>query len=102
VLLEIVFMLLLAPVIAVALTIFMVGLLFGRSVRWNGQARDAYRLTWLTGIRGMWPQTAFGIALLYVFAIFLPGVLPWVSPMIAGLLLAVPLAVLSSSPDLGA
>ena len=102
VLLEIMFMLLLAPVIAVALTIFMVGLLFGRSVRWNGQARDAYRLTWLSGIRGMWPQTAYGIALLYVFAIFLPGVLPWVSPMIAGLLLAVPLAVLSSSPDLGA
>jgi len=100
--LELVFMLLLAPVIAVALTLFMVGLLFGRSVRWNGQARDAYRLTWRTGIRGLWPQMAFGTALVTIFGIFLPGVLPWISPMVTGLLLAIPLAVLSATPEIGA
>ncbi len=102
VLFEILFMLLLAPVIAAALTIFMVGLLFGRSVRWNGQERDAYRLTWRTAAARLWPQTLFGALLLGVFAVFLPGVLPWMSPMIAGLLLAIPLAVLSASPEVGA
>jgi len=99
---ELVFMLLLAPVIATALTIFMVGLLLGQSVRWSGQARDAYRLTWRTGLRGLWPQTLFGTVLVAVFAAFLPGVLPWISPMVTGLLLAVPMAVLSASPTLGA
>jgi len=100
--LELVFMLLLAPVIATALTIFMVGLLMGRSVRWSGQARDAYRLTWLTGLRGLWPQAAFGAGLIGIFGVFLPGVLPWISPMVAGLLLAIPLAVLSATPEVGA
>ena len=99
--LELVFMLLLAPAIATALVIFMAGLVFGRSVRWSGQARDAYQLTWRTGIRGLWPQLVFGAALVVVFAVFLPGVLPWISPMVAGLVLAIPLAVLSAAPELG-
>ncbi len=98
---EIIFMMLLAPVIALALTIFMSGLVFRRSVRWNGQARDAYRLTWLTGLRGLWPQTVFGAALSAVFLWFMPNILPWIAPMVAGLLLAVPLAVLSASPEIG-
>jgi membrane glycosyltransferase len=98
---ELIFMLLLAPAIATALTIFMVGLLFGRSERWNGQARDAYRLTWLTGLRGLWPQALFGAALVVVFGAFLPAALPWISPMVAGLLLAIPLAVLSAAPEIG-
>lgn len=99
---ETVFMMMLAPVIAFALTVFMIGLLFGRSVRWNGQARDAYRLTWQTAASGLWPQTLFGIALVSVFAAGLPGILPWVAPMVAGLVLAVPLAVLSAAPEVGA
>ncbi len=98
---EILFMMLLAPVIALALTIFMAGLLLRRSVRWNGQARDAYRLTWLTAARGLWPQTVFGAALIAVFAAFVPQILPWIAPMVVGLLLAVPLAVLSASPEVG-
>lgn len=101
-LIETVFMMLLAPVIAFALTIFMIGLVFRRSVKWNGQARDAYRLTWRTAIRGLWPQTVFGAALIAVFAIFMPTVLPWLTPMVAGLMLAIPLAVLSASPEVGA
>ncbi|RIA55023.1 glucans biosynthesis glucosyltransferase MdoH [Dichotomicrobium thermohalophilum] len=101
-LVEILFMMLLAPVIAFALTVFMAGLVFRRSVRWNGQARDAYRLTWRTAIKGLWPQTLFGAALIAVFAVFVPQILPWIAPMVVGLLLAVPLAVLSASPQLGA
>ncbi len=99
---EIVFMMLLAPVIALALTIFMAGLALRRSVRWNGQARDTYRLTWLTAVRGLWPQTVFGAALIGVFAVFVPAILPWIAPMVAGLVLAIPLAVLSASPNVGA
>jgi len=99
---ETLFMMLLAPVIAFALTVFMIGLLFGRSVRWNGQARDTYRLTWRTSAAGLWPQKLFGVGLVGIFALNMPGVLPWLAPMAAGLLLAVPLAALSASPELGA
>ncbi len=99
---ETVFMMLLAPVIAFALTVFMIGLLFGRSVKWNGQTRDAYRLTWRTTAIGLWPQTLYGFGLVSIFAVGMPGILPWVAPMVAGLILAVPLAVLSAAPEIGA
>ncbi|MFP3921523.1 MAG: glucans biosynthesis glucosyltransferase MdoH [Dichotomicrobium sp.] len=101
-LVETIFMMLLAPVIACTLTIFMVGLLFRRSVRWNGQARDAYRLTWRTAAAGLWPQMLFGAGLIAVFGYFMPGVLAWLAPVIAGLMLAVPVAVLSAAPGIGA
>ena len=32
----------------------------GKSVTWNGQARDAHALTWATAVAGLWPQTLFG------------------------------------------
>jgi len=98
---ETVFMMLLAPVIAFAVTVFMIGLLFGQSVKWNGQARDAYRLTWRTTANGLWPQTLYGVGLVGVFATNLPGILPWVAPMVGGLILAAPLAVLSAAPEIG-
>ena len=41
----------------------MIGLLFGRSVTWSGQARDAHALSWGDGAAGLWPQTLFGLVL---------------------------------------
>ena len=43
-------------------SIFMIGLLFGKSVVWGGQSRDAQRLSWADAARNLWPQTLFGIA----------------------------------------
>ncbi len=101
-LVEIVFMMLLAPVIAFRITTFMIGLVFGRCVQWSGQARDAYQLSWATALHGLWPQTLFGFILLGIFAVYAPGVLPWALPVLAGLILCIPLAVLSSSLAIGA
>lgn len=92
---------LLAPATALAETIFMAGLPFGRRVGWDGQARDGYRLAWRHALAGLWPQVAVGLALAGLFAALAPGVLPWAAPMLAGLVLAPAFAVVTASPALG-
>jgi membrane glycosyltransferase len=101
-LLEALFSILMAPVIAFRVTIFLIGLVFGRSVIWGGQNRDAYRLTWADAARGLWPQTLFGSILLVSIGL-IKGLdtLVWAGPMIAGLILAIPFAVLTAHPRFG-
>jgi membrane glycosyltransferase len=100
-LLETLFSFVLGPVAAVAHTIFIGGLLFGRQVRWSVQRRDGRTVRWMEAWRGLWPQTLFGLAAALVLLLFAPAVLPWAAPVLAGLLLAVGFARLTSSRALG-
>jgi membrane glycosyltransferase len=101
-LLEMIFSILMAPVVAFRVTLFLIGLVFGRSVIWSGQNRDAYRLSWADAARGLWPQTLFGIGLLVSIGL-VKGMdtVAWAGPMIAGLILAIPFAVLTALPRFG-
>jgi membrane glycosyltransferase len=98
---EIAFSIMLSPIAAVRLTIFMLSLPFGRSVIWSGQQRDVHRLSWITALKGMWPQTLFGLAICALLSWKAPGVLLWAAPLLSGLILAVPFAVLTASPLVG-
>jgi membrane glycosyltransferase len=99
---ETVFSILIAPIVAFRVTIFLIGLLFGRSMMWNGQNRDAYRLSWGDALRGLWPQTLFGLTLAGTIVVVVgPATLPWAGPMVAGLGLAIPFAVLTAHPAFG-
>jgi len=98
---ETVFSVLMSPAVAVHLTVFLIGLAFGRQVGWSGQIRDAYGLEWRTALRALWPQMVFGAAVLGVLAVFTPSAVVWVLPVVLGLLLAVPFAVVTASPALG-
>ncbi len=98
---EIVFSIMLSPIAAVRLSIFMLSLPFGRSVIWSGQQRDVHRLSWTTALKGMWPQTVFGLALYALLSWKAPGVLPWAAPLLSGLVLSAPFAVLTASPRCG-
>lgn len=98
---EFLFSLLMAPVVAFRISVFMIGLLFGARISWNGQNRDAYRLSWADAARANWPQTLFGAILSVVFAVYAPQALPWAAPVLCGLLLAVPFAVFTASPQFG-
>lgn len=101
-LVEIVFSMLMAPVVALRVTIFMIGLLFGRRVGWNGQNRDAYALGWAEAARGLWPQTLFGLTLGVGIVVLVGwGTLPWAAPMVLGMALSIPLAVGTASPAFG-
>ncbi|MHA1529531.1 MAG: glucans biosynthesis glucosyltransferase MdoH [Alphaproteobacteria bacterium] len=101
-LLEALFSILMAPVVAFRVTLFLIGLAFGRSVIWGGQNRDAYRLTWRDAARGLWPQSLFGLGLLVSIGLFKGlDTVAWAGPMIAGLMLAIPFAVLTAHPRFG-
>jgi membrane glycosyltransferase len=99
---EIVFSFLLGAVTTFRITIFMIGLLFGRSVVWNGQARDAHGITWTTAITGLWPSFVFGCLVCGALAWLSPTVLLWSLPLTSGYLVAFPFAVATASPSLGA
>ncbi len=100
-LIELVFSFLQGAVTTVRTTIFMIGLVFGKTVTWGGQARDTRRLRWSAAWRELWPQTVFGIVLCSALAFVDPVLLAWSLPLTAGYLLAVPLAVLTADPRVG-
>ncbi len=101
-LVELAFSLLLGAATTLRTTLFMIGLMFGRSVVWNGQARDAHALSYATAFAGLWPQTLFGAVLFIVTGLTAPALLIWSLPLTLGYIVATPFAVLTASPGLGA
>jgi membrane glycosyltransferase len=98
---ELVFSFLQGAVSTMRTTIFMLGLLAGRSVVWGGQARDARRLSWTEAARQLWPQTLFGSVVCGALLALAPRLLLFSLPLTAGYLLAIPFAVLTADPRLG-
>jgi membrane glycosyltransferase len=84
---------------AIAHTLFMAGLPFGRALVWGPQRRAAHRVGWGQALRRLWPQTLVGLAALLWLA-STAGTW-WLSPFFVGALIAVPLAVVTASPALG-
>jgi membrane glycosyltransferase len=100
-LIELVFSFLQGAISTVRTTVFMIGLAFGKSVTWGGQSRDARGISWLSAVQKFWPQTLFGIVVCGALLGISPTVLMWSLPLTIGYLLAVPFAVLTSSPAVG-
>lgn len=102
-LIEIVFAFLQGAVSTFRTTIFMVGLAFGTArIGWNGQDRDAHALSLATAFAGLWPHLLFGLYIFGTLAVLSPTVLIWSLPLTAGYLLAIPFAMLTAAPALGA
>lgn len=101
-LLEVLFSMLLAPILAIAHSLFMLGLLFGRALVWGPQRRAVHGVPLRTAIRRLWPQTIIGaLAFVWVAAFGAAGALLF-SPFYVGLVLAIPLAMFTAWPVLGA
>jgi membrane glycosyltransferase len=100
--LEIAFTVLLVPISFVASTGSLIGLLAGRPLAWNGQRRDGYHLSLPDAAATLWSSTLFGLALLSVLALTTPGAIVWFLPFLSGLLLAIPFALMTSSPSIAA
>ncbi|WP_162408944.1 glucans biosynthesis glucosyltransferase MdoH [Acuticoccus sediminis] len=92
---------LMAPAVAFAVAVFAFGLMFGKRVEWRAQARAVRQVTWREAWASFLPQTVFGIALLALFVVAAPNLIWFAAPVVAGLVLAVPFAVLTSDPGLG-
>jgi len=100
-LIEMPFSMLTAPIVALALTRFAVGLVFGKRIGWTAQQRSRDRLEWREGARVLWPQTVTGLTLGLWFAAVAPWALIFGAPVLLALGGAIPIAVLSARPDLG-
>ncbi len=98
---ELVFSFLQGAVSTIRTSIFMIGLLFGKSVVWGGQSRDAQRLTFAEVAQNLWPQTLFGVIVCGALIAVAPAVFWWSLPLTAGYLLAIPFAVVTAEPHLG-
>lgn len=96
---EILFSMLTAPIVALALTRFMVGLFFWRRIGWDAQQRDRERLEWHEAARVLWLQTLVGVALLSWLVLSAPWALAFGAPILLSFLFAIPIAVLSTLPS---
>ncbi|MBA4612581.1 glucans biosynthesis glucosyltransferase MdoH [Stappia taiwanensis] len=98
---EIVFSALLAPVMAIAVSLFIAGLPFGRAIGWGAQVRETKGLPLGLCASKLWPQTLFGVSGI-AFAAWLSPVLIWpLLPVVLGPALAVPLCMVLSRRDVG-
>ena len=99
---ETLFWMMIAPVCAVAVSLFLLSVAFGREVGWNGQQRDAAGLTFRDAAARLWPQTLLGIAGLGWLLVKSPGLFWALSlPVHIGLAASIPIAMLTAHPAFG-
>jgi len=99
---ETLFMMLLAPIIALTHTTFMIRLfVFRRGLSWNSQTRDTHAVPWRLAFAKFWPQTLAGCAVLGVVALKSPHDFGFALMGTSGLILAAPFAVATASPLIG-
>ncbi len=98
---EFLFSALLAPIVGVARVLFTAGLLFGRQQAWTSQVRANRRVSLAEAAHRLWPQTLLGASVAMLLMTTATGALVWTGPILAGLLLAIPFAAVTTSPTLG-
>jgi membrane glycosyltransferase len=99
IMIEIVFALLLDGVTGLSRTLALGAFLRGRAAAWPRQNRADRGVTWREAAARFWPHTLLGIALTLSFGTA-PLALLWAAPLIAGMVLAIPFAVVTAHPAL--
>lgn len=93
---------LLAPILMIHHSAFVLAALRGHSVRWNAQRRDGAGVAW----RAAWASHAahmnIGLGGALALALFAPSALWWALPVTAPLIASVPICVVMSSTRAGA
>jgi membrane glycosyltransferase len=95
------FFFLISPIMCVQQTIFLIGLLFGRNIGWSRQSRDSAGIPWSVAAARLWLPTLLGIAVTAIALWKSPGDIGLVLLVTAGLILSIPFAVLTASPEIG-
>ncbi len=98
---EVVFSLLLAPVMMLFHSTFVATILAGRSVGWASQPRDDRGIAWSEAMRRHTVHSLIGLAWGGVVFWYATDFLWWVAPIVLGMAVAVPLNVLSSRTGAG-
>ncbi|MGI9334185.1 MAG: glucans biosynthesis glucosyltransferase MdoH [Gammaproteobacteria bacterium] len=98
---EILLAAMLAPVMMLHHTSLVAAILTGRAVRWNAQPRDSRSLSFREALERHGTHVLVGVVLAGCVVMLSPKLIWWFSPVVFGLLLSVPLAMVSSRADLG-
>jgi membrane glycosyltransferase len=101
VLFESAFSVLTAPVLMLYQSKFVFAILLRRSVGWPPQNRGDHRLSLKEATLAHGGQTLIGLAAGWVSYTYVPDFFLWLIPVLAGLVLAVPVSILSSSTKVG-
>jgi membrane glycosyltransferase len=99
--LETMFSLLMTPITWLNHTIFMVNLALGRQGGWSAQARDDHTVNISSAIKQFWLHTALGIALTLTLYLSNQDATYFGLLFFGGLLVSIPLAVITSQSWLG-
>ncbi len=83
-------------------TMFLTGLLLGRTIGWPEQARDAHGLSLRETASAFWPHLAFGAAIFAFAGTVAPSLALWSTPLTLGFVVAIPFALATAAPALGA
>ncbi len=92
---------LLAPVTMLTQSLDVFAILSGRDSGWNAQRRGDGSIPLADVARLYAWHTAFGLGLAVASFLVSPYLLAWMSPVVLGQALAIPLAMLTSSPAIG-
>ena len=100
-LMETLFSALLAPVMMLMHTWFVLSILFGAAIEWTAQKREAARTALGEALRRFGWISLLGVVATIAAAVATPILLLWLLPVVAGWCLAVPLVLLGTRADLG-
>jgi membrane glycosyltransferase len=92
---------LIAPITMLVQSAAVISILLGRDSGWRPQRRGDGHIPLCDTARRYAGHTVFGLALGLASYLVAPSLLLWMSPVVLGLSLAVPLAVLTADPRLG-
>ena len=99
---ETVHSMLLAPILMLFYTRFVLASLCGFKVGWGPQARsDDHGPGWRTWVAVHGGNTIFALAVIALLAWRMPSLLAWMAPVLAGLVLAIPLSNFTASRRFG-
>jgi membrane glycosyltransferase len=99
---EFIFAVLLAPLMMLFHSYFVVNVLAGKSVSWEAQAREGRMIPWRQAIRFSLIPTFVGVLWASVTAIYTLTLFYWLLPVLLGLIFSAPIIRLSSSNGIGA
>jgi membrane glycosyltransferase len=100
-LLETIISALYAPIMMLVQTQHVISILTGRDSGWGAQRRHAAATAWGEVWTVHWPHIAMGVIIGLIAYLLSPTLVAWLSPTLAGLLLAVPLSKMSGSVTAG-
>jgi membrane glycosyltransferase len=99
---EAVFATLIAPIVMLQHSWYVFSILIGMATGWNPQTRTDRALPFTLVVRKFAVHTVIGLAVTVLLLRTAPDSFDWFLPLLAGLWLAIPLVLISSSPLLGA